>query len=191
MTVTRIDDMTALVVVDLQNAVRVFPYTDPITEVVANAAALAREFRARGLPVVLTEVDPRGGSYGRADAPASLAQLKDKLPADWNELMAELEPADDDLVVVKRAWGAFTGTPLAEFLNKRGVTQVVVCGVATAYGVESTARHASELGFNVTLPTDAMTDMSAPAQENSIERVFPRLGECGTTRDVLDRLGDR
>uniref|UniRef100_A0AAU2VL96 Isochorismatase family protein n=1 Tax=Streptomyces sp. NBC_00008 TaxID=2903610 RepID=A0AAU2VL96_9ACTN len=189
MPVTRIDERTALVVVDLQNAVRAFPYTDPITGVVAHAAALARAFRARGLPVVLTKVDARGGTFGRADAPASLARRQEALPADWNELMAELEAADGDLVVVKRTWGAFTGTPLAGFLAEREVTQVVLCGVATAFGVESTARHASELGLNVTLATDAMTDMDAAAQDNSVQRVFPRLGECGSTQDILDHLG--
>ncbi|MFC5259691.1 isochorismatase family protein [Streptomyces cinereospinus] len=71
------------------------------------------------------------------------------------------------------------------------MTQVVVTGVATAFGVESTARQASELGFSVTLVTDAMTDMDAQAQANSIERIFPRLGECGTTRDVVERLAGR
>ncbi|MFE6933041.1 isochorismatase family cysteine hydrolase [Streptomyces sp. NPDC057699] len=188
MTVTRIDPRTALLIIDLQNAVRTFPYTDPIDEVVSNSAALAREFRRRGLPVVLTRADSRGARRGRADAPVSLEQMKDRLPANWSALMEELEPADGDLLLVKQHWGAFTGTGLRDHLEEHGVTQVVLAGVATAFGVESTARHASELGYDVTLVTDAMTDMDAQAQQNSIERVFPLLGECGTTRDVIGRL---
>ncbi|GAA3289493.1 isochorismatase family protein [Streptomyces cinereospinus] len=176
---------------NLKNAVRTFPYTDPIAQVVSNAAALAREFRGRKMPVVLTKADSRGAKRGRADAATSLQQMRDKLPANWAEVMEELEPADDDLLLVKQHWGAFTGTGLAEFLTERGITQVVVTGVATAFGVESTARQASELGFSVTLVTDAMTDMDAQAQANSIERIFPRLGECGTTRDVVERLAGR
>jgi nicotinamidase-related amidase len=69
-----------------------------------------------------------------------------------------------------------------------GVTQVVVAGVATSIGVESTARQAHELGFNVTLATDAMTDLNADAHANSVTRIFPRLGETGTTTEILDLL---
>ena len=83
--------------------------------------------------------------------------------------------------MTKRTWGAFTNTDLDDWLKKNGVTQVVVCGVATSAGVESTARFAQELGYNVTLATDAMTDMSAEAHENCIKRIFPRMGETGTT----------
>jgi nicotinamidase-related amidase len=55
-------------------------------------------------------------------------------------------------------------------------------------GVESTARHAYELGFNVTLALDAMTDLSLEAHDNSIARIFPRLGETGSTRQIVDLL---
>lgn len=68
----------------------------------------------------------------------------------------------------------------------------MLTGVATSIGVESTARQAYELGYNVTLAVDAMTDLNADAHVNSIERLFPRLGEIGTTQDIvalLDRRG--
>jgi nicotinamidase-related amidase len=90
--------------------------------------------------------------------------------------------------VTKRTWGAFTNTGLDEHLKKLGVTQVVIAGVATSIGVESTARYAYELGFNVTLAIDAMTDMNADAHANSIARIFPRLGETGTTREIIELL---
>jgi nicotinamidase-related amidase len=78
----------------------------------------------------------------------------------------------------------------AAHLRELGVTQVVIAGVATSIGVESTARQAHEFGFNVTLAVDAMTDRSADAHENSITRIFPRLGETGTTAEILALLGD-
>ncbi len=71
------------------------------------------------------------------------------------------------------------------------MTQIVLCGVATSIGVESTARFASELGYNVTLITDAMTDMNAEAHDNSVQRIFPRLGETGTVQDVIALLDAR
>jgi len=69
-----------------------------------------------------------------------------------------------------------------------GVTQVVIAGVATSIGVESTARQAYELGFNVTLAVDAMTDMSLDSHVNSITRIVPRLGETGMTREIIEIL---
>jgi len=73
-------------------------------------------------------------------------------------------------------------------LRERGVTQVVVTGVATSAGVESTARQAHDLGFNVTLAIDAMTDMDPEAHQNSVTRVFPKMSETGTTRQLLDLI---
>jgi nicotinamidase-related amidase len=100
----------------------------------------------------------------------------------------ELDAQPDDLRVTKQTWGAFHGTDLDAQLQAHGVTQVVVTGVATSAGVESTARAAHEHGYNVVLATDAMTDLSAEAHDNSVERIFPRLGETATTAEILDRL---
>jgi len=73
-------------------------------------------------------------------------------------------------------------------LKALGVTQVVIAGVSTSVGAESTAREAYALGFNVTLATDAMTDMNADAHHNSVTRIFPKLGETGTTQEIIDLL---
>ena len=93
--------------------------------------------------------------------------------------------------MTKRTWGAFASTDLEAQLKARGVTQVVIAGVATATGVESTARQAYELGFNVTLAIDAMTDMRPEAHDYSISNIFPRLGETGTSQDIIDLLPKR
>jgi len=76
-------------------------------------------------------------------------------------------------------------------LRRLGVTQVVIGGISTSIGVESTARQAFEGGFNVTLAIDAMTDTKAEAHDNSIARIFPRLGETGSTREIVERLDAR
>jgi nicotinamidase-related amidase len=96
-----------------------------------------------------------------------------------------------DIVVTKRTWGAFASTNLEAQLKAKGVTQVVITGVATGTGVEATARQAYEQGFNVTLAIDAMTDLRPEAHEYSLRHVFPRLGETGSTQDVLDLLAKR
>jgi len=183
MTITTLDPKTALVVIDLQKGIVALPTAHPVNEVVKHAGELLDAFRSHGLPVVLVNV--AGGAPGRAEQSRSLAGL----PADWADLVPELKRQPEDHIVTKRTWGAFTNTGLDEHLKKLGVTQVVIVGVATSVGVESTARYAHELGFNVTLATDAMTDMNADAHTNSVTRIFPRLGETGTSREIITLLG--
>ncbi|WP_432586303.1 isochorismatase family protein [Streptomyces sp. HD1123-B1] len=110
-------------------------------------------------------------------------------PADFAELAPGLGRTDDDIVVTKHTWGAFHGTDLDLRLRRRGVTQVVLGGIATSIGVESTARAAYEHGYHVTVATDAVTDMDPEAHRNSVERIFPRLGETGTADELIALLG--
>jgi nicotinamidase-related amidase len=185
MALTTLDLKTALIVIDLQRGIVGLPAAHPIEGVVKHASALATAFRHHGLPVVLVNVD--GGAPGRAEQ----SRHRGELPADWAELVPELNQQAGDHTVTKRTWGAFTGTDLAEYMERLGVTQVVVVGVSTSAGVESTARHAHEQGFNVTLAIDAMTDMNPDAHINSVTRIFPRLGETGTTQEIIDLLDKR
>jgi nicotinamidase-related amidase len=184
MAITRLDDVVALVVIDLQKGIVALPTVHPAGEIVDRVARLAHAFRKRGLPVVLVNVT--GAAPGRTDAAATAAKFA--RPPDWAELASELEPQSGDYLVTKRRWGAFHGTSLDDYLRGRGVTQIVLTGVATSIGVESTARSAHDLGYNVVLITDAMTDRDAEAHGHAVEKIFPRLGDSGTTGDVLRLL---
>ncbi|MGN6324648.1 isochorismatase family protein [Pseudolysinimonas sp.] len=192
MSLSQLDPTSALIVVDLQRGILALPGAHPIVEVIANSARLADAFRERGLPVALVNVAGRApGRTERARAQAASGAPRPVLSAEALELLPELGSAPDDILVTKRTWGAFTGTELDAALRARGVTQVVLTGIATSAGVESTARQAHELGYHVTLVTDAMTDASAEAHDGSVARVFPAIGETGTTDEVLDLLADR
>ena len=183
MPLTTLDPKAALILVDLQKGIAGLPTAHPSGEVIARAAALADAFRGHGLPVVLVNVT--GGAPGRAEQ----ARKPGDLPPDWADLVPELNAQPADHLVTKRTWGAFTNTGLDDYLKRQGVTQVVVAGIATSIGVESTARQAHEHGFNVTLAIDAMTDMSPDAHVNSVTRIFPRLGETGMAGEIIDLLG--
>lgn len=182
MAITTLDPKIALVVIDLQKGILALPTAHPTGPVVEQACALLEAFRRHHLPVVLVNV--AGGAPGRTDQPRHTGEF----PADWADLVPELNRQPEDHLVTKRTWGAFTNTDLEQYLKSKGVTQVVIVGVATSIGVESTARYAYELGFNVTLAVDAMTDLNADAHHNAITRMFPRMGETGTTREVIELL---
>jgi len=182
MPLTTLDPTTALIVVDLQAGIVAYPTAHPIGDIVTNTCTLLDGFRRRGLTVALVNVD--GGAPGRTERP----RLASPLVAGWTDLIPELDRQAGDILVTKRTWGAFASTDLEQQLKARGVTQVVIAGVATGTGVESTARQAYELGFNVTLAIDAMTDSRAEAHAYSVAQVFPRLGETGTTTEIIDLL---
>lgn len=191
MPVTTLDPKTALVVIDLQNGVAVLPGAPhPTAAVIDKTVELADAFRNRDLPVVLVRVsfaaDGADRLSGRIEQPARSAGAT---PPGADQIVDQLAGHAEDIVVTKRNWGAFHGTDLDVHLRRRGITQIVLTGVATSIGVESTARAAYEHGYHVTLATDAMTDLSADAHENSLTRIFPRLGETGTTADILALLG--
>ena len=186
MALTTLDPNTALVIIDLQKGIAGYPLIHPIGEVVDRTRALLGAFRGRGLPVVLVNV--AGRAPGRTEqgprANSSFAE-------GWTDFLPELDQKPSDIVVTKRTWGAFASTDLEDRLKALGVTQVVVGGVATSGGVEATARQAYEHGFNVTLALDAMTDTRAEAHDYSIRNVFPRLGETGTSQEIIDLLRTR
>jgi nicotinamidase-related amidase len=177
-----LDPKTALIVVDLQAGIVGLPLAHPVQDVVARSAELLAAFRRRGLPVVLVNV--AGSPPGRTDRGHRVTEI----PEGWTDLIDALDRQPSDLVVTKYARSAFSGTGLADRLRELGVTQVVVTGIATGSGVESTARSAHEEGFHVSLPVDAMTDSTAETHEHSIAKVFPRIAEVGTTRDLLSLL---
>src|SRR5450759_1442902 len=143
-------------------------------------------YRRHGLPVVLVNVT--GRAPGRIEAPSGASQSGATPPPDWADLLPELDAQPDDHRVTKRRWGAFHGTSLDAHLQDLGVTQIVLAGISTSAGVESTARSAHEHGYHVVLATDAMTDSNADSHHNSVERIFPRLGETATTTEVLEML---
>ncbi len=185
MPLTKLDATTALVVIDLQKGLVGLPTAHSATEIISRTTQLARAFREQGLPVVLVNVT--GVAPGRTDA----GPPRFSFPADWTELIPELEQHPDDHLITKQRWGAFHGTPLDASLRRHGVTQIVLVGVATSIGVESTARSAYDLGYHVVLVVDAMTDLDADAHRHSVEKIFPRLGETATTDDVLKLLPTR
>ncbi|TPW71687.1 isochorismatase family cysteine hydrolase [Schumannella sp. 10F1B-5-1] len=199
MPATALDPVTALVAIDLQKGIVGPPMAHPVEQVVGNTVALADAFRARELPVVLVNV--AGGPGVRTDRSAAMAAAAGtgagaamggagprEFPADFAELLPELGASDADILVTKRAVSAFAGTGLEARLRERSVTQIVLTGVATSAGVESTARAASDLGFHVTVATDACSDRSPVEHDFSATTALTRFAETGTTAEVLALL---
>jgi nicotinamidase-related amidase len=161
---------TALIVIDLQVRI-VGMETGPHTgaDVVRQSIRLADAFRASGGLVVIVQAE----RPGVAEQPPG------------SELVEEMEPRPGDLLITKQAWNAFHETGLHDKLRGQGIDTVVVAGLATNAGVESTARTASDHDYRVLLPRDAMASFTAEMHDFAVEKIFPLIGTVCETNDVV------
>ncbi|WP_019926407.1 isochorismatase family cysteine hydrolase [Nocardia sp. BMG111209] len=185
MTLTTLEPTAALVVIDLQQGIVSAHPAPPIAAAVTRATRLAAEFRRHGLPVVLVNVT--GRAPGRTDAGTSTGTTT--FPPGWADLIDELDVSPTDHLITKRRRSAFHDTGLDTLLRDLRVTQVVLAGISTSSGVESTARSACDHGYHVVLATDAMGDPDTEAHRHSVERIFPKLGETATAAEITARAG--
>jgi nicotinamidase-related amidase len=177
---------TALVLIDLQKAVlgrTCEPYST--AAVLKTSMELAGRFRRAGATVVLVNV---GWSPDFKDA---LRQPVDQpftpppggFPADFMELAPGLKQPGD-LCITKRQWGAFHGTELDLQLRRRGIQTIVLGGIATNIGVESTARQAWEHGYAVILAEDATSGLSVEMHQFAFKHIFPRISKIAKSADI-------
>jgi nicotinamidase-related amidase len=165
--------ITALVLIDLQNGI-LGRKLAPISahELVERGKALAEKFRASGAPVVLVNVKPPlDGPERQVDEPPALPKV---LPAGFADFPPGLaEPGD--IKITKSTWGAFFRTDLDAELKSRGMRTIVLGGVATHIGVDTTARQAWELGYELVIARDVATSMAVEPHEATMRYIFPRI----------------
>jgi nicotinamidase-related amidase len=181
---TELDPRTALVIIDLQKGVVARAPAQAAEVVVSNAALLAEAFRSANLPVILVNVAFSGDRADMLTPRSDTAAPIGELPPDFAELVPALCAQPSDLRVTKRQWGAFYGTDLDLQLRRRGITGIVIAGISTSIGVESTARAAMEHGYQVTFAADAMTDYKDVSHDHSIKHIFPRIGQVRSTQEI-------
>jgi nicotinamidase-related amidase len=180
---------TALVLIDLQNwtlGMPLAPYS--AGEVVDKAARLARGVKQAGGTVVLVRV---GFSADYADVPGtpvdvSISLPEGGLPAGALEFPPEL--AEPDVLILKRQWSAFYGTELDLQLRRRGISSIVLGGVMTNYGVESTARDGWQGSYSVIVAEDACSSLSAEMHEFSIAKILPRVARVRSSGEISSAL---
>ena len=180
---------TALVVIDLQHGIvglDTVPHKAPA--IVANAAKIAKAQRQKGgLCVFVRVTNATNGADALKPTTDVVPPPVAPRPSYWAELVPELGVKEQDVVVTKRQWGAFYGTDLELHLRRRGIRTIILLGIATNIGVESTARDAYERGFDQVFVEDGCAALQLEAHKASIQ-LFGRIGRVRSTEQVLDAL---
>jgi nicotinamidase-related amidase len=178
----------ALVLIDLQNGIvgrTLAPHS--ASEVVGRAAQLAASLRAAGGTVVYVRVDVADVLHLPVDSPTRDPNAP-PLPPSASQIVPDSGYQTGDLLITKRQWGAFYGTELDQQLRRRKVRTIILAGIATNFGVESTARAAFDRGYELIFVEDAMSSVSAPVHDFAVQNIFPRMGRVRSTAEALSAL---
>ncbi|MBC6309624.1 isochorismatase family protein [Listeria sp. FSL L7-1582] len=181
-------EKTALVLIDLQNGIighHSAPYTPEA--IIKRAGELAKAFVAKGGFVVLVRVSTLDGKdmlHPATDQEQSAAAY----PDGWDVIVPELATIDGTYTMTKRQWGAFHGTDLDSQLRRRGVDTIVLGGVSTGIGVDTTAREAFQLGYNQIFVEDVMGAANKEMHDYVCQTIFPRIGKLRSSAEVISCL---
>ncbi|HLJ60035.1 MAG TPA: isochorismatase family protein [bacterium] len=176
------------------------PILEQITEYPAGGGAAAwavvrqlvtvREAaRAVGIPVVYTRYcySVRGARYdGFALKRGNLERFIDGAPG--TRILAELSPADDELVVDKTTASALFGTPLVQYLVRLGVDSVLIGGVSTSGCVRATCIDAVSYGFNAAVLEDGVADRIEQSHKSSLLDLWMKYADVMTCREAVAYL---
>jgi len=181
----------AIVLIDLQKGVLAMPLAPYGTaQLLEKCLALAKAVKAAGglIVAINAHFGPDGilAPHGEVDAPISAGS-----DPDYAELNADLLSLEPDICITKRSWGAFHGTELDTQLRRRGVETIVLCGVATNFGVETTAREAWQHNYSLLIAEDATTSFSAEMHRFPVEVIFPRLSRVRTVAEIIQMISVR
>ena len=190
--ISKLDEKTALVLIDLQQGIIAGEKAHSIEQLLANTNTLIRAFRQAKLPIVIVNVNPIGATWTRVRVEVSgdMSQVLDtEVKQDaFLKISPVLEIEPKDIYVTKNTWNAFYNTALHRKLQEKNITGIVLGGISTSIGVEGTARAACELGYNITFALDAMSDRVLEAHNHSVKYIFPRIGERGMTAEIIEKL---
>ena len=196
----QIDPTTsALLVMDLQHDIvsptGIYGSQGPAAAVaeagVLNTCARAlRAARSGRLPVIHVGVETRDGQAINTSA-AQLAPLAERGVLEAGSagcaFMAEVAPVPGEFIVMKAAISAFAGTGLDAHLRNSGIRHLILCGFATNFVIEGTARQAVDAGYAVTILTDGCCSFD-PRWHTCALEVLALLTTLATTNDLETAL---
>ncbi len=184
-------ETTALVLIDIQEGTLAMPLAPLGADgLVRNAAELGRAFAAANAPIIKVRISfsADGGDRPRQPVDQPMILPEGGFPAGWSDFAPEIEALPSVATIAKQQWSAFFGTPLDLQLRRRGIRTLVLGGIATNFGVESTARDGWQLGYNVVVAEDACTSLGAELHGLAMTRTLPRVARVRKVTEIIAAL---
>ena len=175
----------AFIMIDLQVSNEHLPFQPhSFGDVVRSANVVAAAVRRSGglvahTHVVLADV---------LDLPADEPLPSPPVAVDGAEFATNAGPAPGDVVITKRQWGAFYATDLDQQLRRRKVDTLLIGGVATEFGVESTIRAAYDQGYALVFVEDAISGAAKESSDFFMNGLFRHIGRVRSSAQVVSAL---
>lgn len=182
---------TALVLIDLQHGIVALPLAPyPKQQIIDNGALLAKRFAEAGATVIAVHVGWAADGADRLSQPVDEPAMVPPggLPAQWSELVPEIAGLKIDLRIFKHQWSAFHGTELDLQLRRRGIVNVVVAGISTNMGVDSTVRDAWQHGYAAVIAEDACSSTDSAMHQMAMKQILPRVSRVRSTAQIVAAL---
>jgi nicotinamidase-related amidase len=181
----------ALVMIDLQLGILALPLQPHGPgDVLTSCERLGLAFAAAGATIVTVTVgfSPDGGDRvpGLVDQPMTLPA--GGLPASWSTLDPRVAALPAAVSIRKHGWSAFYGTDLDLQLRRRGISTIVLCGIATNFGVESTARDAWHHGYSTVVASDCCSSVAPGLHDFALNSVLPRVSRVRGSAEIIAAL---
>ena len=181
----------AIIIIDIQKGIinmnrELNPYSGD--KIVENNVKLVNRLRESGCLITFVHVDFLDGKDALKPVMDESGDSMNNYPDDFAEFLPELSPNSSDLVITKRQWGAFFGTELDLQLRRRRIDTLLLTGVATSIGVDTTAREAFQRDYQQIFVEDAMTDLTNERHQFVTQKIFPRMGRIRSTADIIQEL---
>ncbi|MFH1874396.1 MAG: isochorismatase family cysteine hydrolase [Pseudomonadota bacterium] len=163
--------LSALLVIDMQryfleSGAKAF-LGNEACQIIPNVLDLIEKFRGKNQPVIFTR-----HAHQKDQPTRQMGKWwNNKLPWEGDpesELISELKPRPEELLITKTHYSAFEKTELEKYLRKNNIDTVVICGVMTHLCVETTARQAFVLDFQPVIVKDGCATQSAAHQQASL-----------------------
>jgi nicotinamidase-related amidase len=183
---------TCLIVWDVQNGL--VDRTFNKEEFIANLKGLVENLRNK-MPVVYTLISPLPREFQSSWNIYNMMRRYnvkevDKLPnfmppgSREREIPEAVKPGKNDVMLDKPTASIFIGTNFENMMRNRGITTLIFSGIATEFGIESSARDASNRGFYPVVVSDCVSSMDKDAHERSL-RNLDKIAVVKTSADIL------
>lgn len=189
-TLTFDKNQTAVLIMDYQNEILNMLSDASRLSLLKRANTVLSHARKNGLPVIYIAVRFRKGYPEVSPRNKGFSSLKETNRliegTTGADIHNQVTPQDNDVVVTKRRVGAFSTTDLDVVLRSKGISHLVLLGIATSGVVLSTVRWAADMDYQLTVVADACADRDEEVHRVLTEKIFPRQADVIGANDFLE-----